>query len=142
VPVVFGLTINHACGTIRYRQARKIAGKIVRDHNLLSKHTIGPFRLKFGGFGASLLAIQSNDARKEDTLLVDTRVLYKTTVDIPGNQGTEVVGGGGEFQIVLGDEERLIGFHGISRHADSTTFNAAVIPRNKPMQLSSTTQNT
>jgi hypothetical protein len=44
--------------------ARKIADKIVRKHNLFPKHKTAPFRLEFGGFGATHLAIRSNEPVK------------------------------------------------------------------------------
>lgn len=111
------------------KQARNIADKLVKEHNLLPDCTAGPFRMDFAHHGATLLATEANKSR--ETHKLDTRVTYSMTVDLPGHPGIQVVGGGGHFSVVLGNEGRLIGFHGVWRETDFEPFYAHVIPQKK-----------
>jgi hypothetical protein len=83
--------------------------------------------LKFHDLSGTHLAVLNNYNRSDYSL--DTRLIYTTTVDVSGYPGFPVVGGGGAYQIVLGENGCLIAFYGVSPKTVSTPFHAKVIPQ-------------
>ncbi len=109
------------------KHALEIANKLIDTHQLFPNQTASPLRLKFHDVSGTRLAVLNNYNRSDYSL--DTRLIYTTTVDVPGHSGFPVVGGGGAYQIVLGENGCLIGFYGVSPKTVSTPFHAKVIPQ-------------
>lgn len=98
------------------------ARKLLRDRNLLPS-LAAPFRFGEPVLGGTYFALRQA-GRREDRRL-DVQVVYPVLVgDIP------VVGGGGDFTLILGDRAKVIGFHGVWRPT-TESFEAAIIPRTK-----------
>ena len=120
---------NHALRPrlVDQTHALGIANKLIDTHHLLPNHSTSPLRLKFHEFSGTRLAVLHNSNRSDYYL--DTRLIYTTTVNVPGRSAFPVVGGGGSYQIVLGENGRLIAFHGTSPKTAYKSFQAKVIPQ-------------
>ena len=101
--------------------AFEIANNLFDTHHPFSNHTASPLRLEFHDFSSTRLAVLNNHNRSDYSL--DTRLIYTTTVDVPGHPGFPVLG------IVLGEKGRLIAFYGVSPKTVFKPFHAKVIPQ-------------
>jgi hypothetical protein len=102
-------------------QAKNIADSLVKKYNLLP-NLADPFVLVASGVGGTQVGQETQQGEnkapsfhKKDFQL-DVSVHYSASIKVPGCGGpVPVVGGGGSFKVTLGEEGRLIGFHGTWR---------------------------
>jgi hypothetical protein len=98
------------------------ADRFVQDRALLPK-LAGPFQFGRPVVGETLFATNRSGDRQNYAL--DVQVAYPVLVrDLP------VVGGGGDFTVILGDQASILGFSGVWRPAEEA-FEAAVIERER-----------
>jgi hypothetical protein len=96
------------------------ANQIVAERELLPRLK-GPFKFGKPIVGGTHFATNRNRDRKRENRRLDVQIAYPVQVgDLP------VVGGGGDFTIVLGDRADVIGFSGGWRPAE-LAFDAKVI---------------
>jgi Family of unknown function (DUF6345) len=94
------------------------ANEIVRQRYLMPE-LAKPFRFGKPTVGGTYFSL-SRDGKREDRRL-DVQIVYPVMVgDLP------VVGGGGDFTLILGDQGAVIGFSGVWRQAKEA-FEAAVV---------------
>ena len=83
---------NLSCGTMSCDPIWWTESTRLRSpHHPFSNHTASPLRLEFHDFSSTRLAVLNNHNRSDYSL--DTRLIYTTTVDVPGHPGFPVVGG-------------------------------------------------
>jgi hypothetical protein len=101
-------------------EAASKAERFLNEHGLLPKLE-GPFRFGKPAVGGTRLAMSQGERREDHRL--DVQVVYPVMVgDLP------VVGGGGDFTVVLGDRGELTGYSGVWRRA-AGTFDAKLVSR-------------
>jgi len=94
------------------------AGALLNDLELLPRFDDGaPFELMELNAGRTLLATRTKGSRSQHTLDVQAR--YAIGVRNPGVEGAPdllpIVGGGGKFNLALGDKGRPVGYSGLWR---------------------------
>lgn len=94
------------------------AGALLNDLELLPRFDDGaPFELMELNAGRTLLATRTKGSRSQHTLDIQAR--YAVGVRNPGVEGAPdllpIVGGGGKFNLALGDKGRPVGYSGLWR---------------------------
>lgn len=115
------------------RSALEIGDSLARKYALLPA-VQEPFKFTRGTVGGTFFAEEKNtevpgEYRRKDFQL-DVSLNYDITVSVPGlKQELPVLGGGGKFQVVLGENGRMIGFNGVWRGVANEGKQYKVIPR-------------
>jgi hypothetical protein len=116
-------------------QAQKLAGSIIERAALLpSLDPQQPFRMAFSNVGGSFAAIEDLETGQRRERQLDVQVNHTVRALLPigakGESGDlEMVGGGGQFSLTLGDKGRVIGFNGVWRQVEKSFMQAPIIPR-------------
>ncbi len=106
------------------QEAQARAERVAAQLQLLPKLT-GPFRFRKPVTGGTYASVQEVKSGKRENHRLDIQITYPIVVgDLP------LVGGGGDFKIILGDQGRLIGVSGVWR-TPRESFEAKVIDRRR-----------
>lgn len=114
-------------------EARRIADAFLRPQSARLFPPDDPASLRFANLAGTRLArLNARTGMREDRQL-DVQVNYVATLSVAGQDGTvrefPIVGGGGEFNVVLGDRRSIIGYSGVWRPIEGVAFESPVIPR-------------
>lgn len=114
---------------VENEKACEIFQRLIHAHQLLPElDAHGPFKLKPGKISGGLLSQQFIASGDRQTHQLDTRMSYTITVNLPNRTQIPIVGGGANFQIILGEAGRLIAYFGVWRESQDS-IKAEVIPK-------------
>ncbi len=114
--------------------ARKIADEFFEKTGLLPKPKKDePLTVSFAGMGATHAAFLDTATKKREDRKLDVQVNYASKIHISRKGKTRldlpIVGGGGEFNLTLGDKGTVIGYSGVHRAVEAIETESAVIPK-------------
>lgn len=114
-------------------RARSIANDFLKKHSLLPLSDRDQYsKTSFANVGGTQAAFYDPTSKKRSDQKLDVQVNYTVKLNIPelGNE-VSVVGGGGEFNVTIGDRGSVIGFHGLWRPIDAVETESPVIPQDQ-----------
>ena len=113
---------------------REAAESLIKKHDLLPG--LGnPFSVEFSGISSTMARqeLTTNPDKheyKQIEFQLDVSAHYLVKVNLPCvKQPLPVVGGGGNFQLTLGSEGQLIGYHSVWRQVQNSGVEYKVIPQ-------------
>jgi Family of unknown function (DUF6345) len=114
-------------------EARRIAGEFLRSQLARLFPPDNPASLRFAKVAGTRLArLDARTGTREDRQL-DVQVNYLAMLSVAAQDGSvrefPVVGGGGDFNVVLGDRGSIIGYSGVWRPIAGIAFESPVIPK-------------
>jgi Family of unknown function (DUF6345) len=114
-------------------EARRIADEFLRPQLARLFDPEGPASVRFANVAGTRLArLNARSGTREDRQL-DVQVDYAATIAVAAQDGTvrdfPIVGGGGEFDVVLGSRGSIIGYSGVWRPIEGVALESPVIPR-------------
>jgi Family of unknown function (DUF6345) len=114
-------------------EARRIADEFLRPQLARLFDRDGPASVRFANVAGTRLArLNARSGTREDRQL-DVQVDYAVTISVAAQEGTvrefPIVGGGGEFEVVLGSRGSIIGYSGVWRPIEGVALESQVIPR-------------
>ena len=120
--------------SLNTKNAQATAERLIKQHGLLPN--IGkPFSIKFSGLSSTGLSQEvTTNAEKlqfnQTEFQLDVSAHYSVNVNLPTvQQPIPIVGGGGNFQVILGADNQLIGYHGVWRDVQNSGVEYKVIPK-------------
>lgn len=105
-----------------------------RNKLLPSSDSLQPISVSFANMGATYAAFFNSATGQRTNQQLDIQVNYTAKITIPGKDKSltlPVVGGGGEFNLVLGNEGAVIGYNGLWRAIEGVEIESRVIPQEK-----------
>jgi len=114
-------------------KALKIADDFLRPRLAWLLDRDGPASIRFANLsGTRVVRLNTRTGMREDRRL-DVQIKYVTTLSVIVQDGTArdfpIVGGGGEFDVVLGSRGSIIGYCGVWRPIEEVALESPVIPR-------------
>lgn len=111
-------------------QAKEKADRFLRDNKLLPKHEK---RVKVD-FSHHTETVGGKDTpNREEKQVLDRQVTYKMDITVRGPGGKEktlpIVGGGGKFQVTVGDRGSVVGFQGGWREISGVESEVEILPQ-------------
>lgn len=99
-------------------RARTMGDDFLKRTSLLPSQQGQPFSLAFARMGGTRVAFLDAKTRRRTTRQLDLQLIYTTRVAVPRKDSVlqlPVVGGGGEFNLTLGNNGDVIGYSGVWR---------------------------
>jgi hypothetical protein len=116
-------------------KARAISDEFFKKSNLLPAPTQDqPFTLSFAGVGGTRAAFVDRATRKRIDRQLDVQTTYAVSMAISRKDSVlrlPVVGGGGEFNLTLGNNGAVIGYSGVWRPVVGVEAESPMIPKEK-----------
>jgi hypothetical protein len=117
------------------QQVKTISDEFFRKTNLLPSPTKDqPFAVSFAGLGGTRAAFFDPAARKRTDRQLDVQATYSIRMAIPRRDSVlrfPIVGGGGEFNLTLGNKGAVIGYSGVWRPIVGLETESPLIPKEK-----------
>jgi hypothetical protein len=116
------------------KQARSLAEAYLAKHRLLPVPTDNqPFQVSFSNVGGTHAAFFDAKQKQRTERQLDIQVNYSTKIGLsnfgmPG-RSLPVVGGGGEFNLTLGDKGDVIGYQGVWRQIAGVEKESPIVPQ-------------
>lgn len=112
--------------------AKAIADDFLQAHALLPKGDF--FSINFVDFGYTQSATYDVNTQQRTEHVLDIQSIYAASIELPGLR-LPVVGGGGEFNVTLGDQGEIIGYSSLWRDIQDVEGEFAVIPQEEADNL-------
>jgi hypothetical protein len=116
--------------------ARIIGDAFLRENKLLpAPDEKQNFSIEFTKLGATYAALFDDNTQQRTDRKLDVQLIYSMKINVR-HQGDSlmhlpVVGGGGEFNLSLGDQGSIIGYSGVWRQIEGVETESPVIPEEK-----------
>jgi hypothetical protein len=114
-------------------KARAMGEEFFKRSSLLPVPTKGqPFSLAFSRVGGTRAAFYDAKGQRRTNRQLDLQLIYSSRMAIPRQDSTvqlPVVGGGGEFNLTLGNNGDVIGYSGVWRPIAGVETESPVIPK-------------
>ena len=113
-------------------RARGIADGFVKKNNLLPAVDKNQYySVSFVSVGGTQAAFFDPASKKRSDRKLDVQVNYGVKMNIEGLHDVPLTGGGGEFNVTLGDQGKVIGYQGLWRPIEAVETESPVIPKEK-----------
>jgi hypothetical protein len=114
-------------------EARRIADQFLRPQLARLLPPDNPASIRFANLASTRVArLNARTGTREDRQL-DVQINYVATLSVAAQDGTvrefPIVGGGGEFNVVLGSRGSIIGYSGVWRPIEGVASESPTIPR-------------
>lgn len=112
-------------------RARAIAEDYLKRTNLLQRSKGQYSTISFANIGGTHAAFYDSASKKRSDRQLDIQVNYTTKIEVPRLGNLPVVGGGGEFNVTIGDQGRVIGLQGLARPIEGVETESPVVPQDR-----------
>ena len=113
--------------------ARRIADEFLRPRLARLITPGSPASIRFADLNGTRVARVNARTGARENRRLDVQINYAASISVAAQDGTArdfpVVGGGGEFNVVLGHHGTIIGYSGVWRPIEGVAFESPVIPR-------------